>query len=71
MSKLCKVHYIPDLYNIKCVCVKGVRTLGGSGIFSSVTRPSGTLVCPAAWTQTRHSSFFNKRKLCVTFHFIM
>ncbi|KAK3562941.1 hypothetical protein QTP86_011693 [Hemibagrus guttatus] len=46
----------------------GVRTLGGSGLFSSLTRTSGTpvcsaaavLACPAAWNQTRHSSFFTK-----------
>ncbi|XP_047677534.1 28S ribosomal protein S5, mitochondrial-like [Tachysurus fulvidraco] len=50
------------------VSLGGVRTLGGSGLFCSVTRSSGTPVCsvaaavvsPAAWDQTRHSSFFNK-----------
>ncbi|KAF4084519.1 hypothetical protein AMELA_G00129650 [Ameiurus melas] len=46
----------------------GVRTLAGSGLFSSVTRPGGTRIYPAAavaaspavGNQTRHSSFFNK-----------
>ncbi|XP_053093744.1 28S ribosomal protein S5, mitochondrial [Pangasianodon hypophthalmus] len=50
------------------VSLGGARTLGGSGLFSSVARPSGSWICPAAavpaspaaWSQTRHSSFFNK-----------
>ncbi|XP_062863146.1 28S ribosomal protein S5, mitochondrial [Trichomycterus rosablanca] len=49
--------------------VRSCGALGGTASFSALTRPGAAQICPDAaavsfvptfWTQTRHSSFFNK-----------